>query len=32
VTSDRGMILRWLKRVWALFFDLSLPERQPEEE
>jgi len=26
------LILRWLKRVWALFFDLSLPERQPEEE
>jgi len=26
------LILRWLKRVWALFFDLSLPARQPEEE
>jgi len=24
--------LRWLKRVWALFFDLSLPARQSEEE
>jgi len=26
------LILRWLKRVWALFFDLSLPARQSEEE